>query len=117
MHFLAYSGPADGVTPEQLTKYIDAHGVSSEAGTCDTASSRTMRSRSASSLASSCSCALTRRPKACQFVDSTPVVEKGLLRFEGRAARHGDAPLTRRFRAASVTRSGARRTSTPSCTT
>ena len=83
MHFLANSRPADGVTPEQLSEFFEANGVSSEAW-------ELVRHRIVTDYAFKVGeqpgvvlfLRADSEDEARELVDSTPVVRKGLLRFE-----------------------------------
>ena len=80
---MADSRPADGVAPEQLTEYFEANGVSSEAW-------ELVRHRIVTDYAFK----VGKQPgivlflradsedEARELVNSTPIVEQGLLRFE-----------------------------------
>lgn len=80
---MANSRPVDGVTAEQLTEYFDANGVSSEAW-------ELVRHRIVTDYAFKVGeqpgvvlfLRADSEEEARRLVDSTPIVEKGLLRFE-----------------------------------
>ena len=80
---MANSRPADGVTPEQVTEYFEANGISSE-------SWELVRHHTVTDYAFK----VGQQPgiviflrtdsedEARTLLDSTPIVKKGLLRFE-----------------------------------
>ncbi len=80
---MANSRPADGVTPEQLTEYFEANGVSSEAW-------ELVRHRIVTDYAFKVGeqpgvvlfLRADSEDEARTLVDSTPIVQQGLLRFE-----------------------------------
>ena len=83
MRFMANSRPADGVTPEQLTVYFENNGVSSEAW-------ELVRNHVVTDYAFKIGeprgvvlfLRADSEDEARNFVDSTPIVEQGLLRFD-----------------------------------
>jgi hypothetical protein len=80
---MANSRPAEGVTPEQLTEYFETHGVTSEAW-------ELVRHRIVTDYAFKTGeqpgvvlfLRADSEDEAREVVDSTPIVKKGLLRFE-----------------------------------
>jgi hypothetical protein len=83
VHFMANSRPADGVRPEQLHEYLEANDVSSNAWEFVRNSTVTEYAFKVGELPG---VVLFLRAdsedEARQLVDSIPVVEQGLLRFE-----------------------------------
>lgn len=83
VQFMANSRPADGVTPEQLTEYFEANGVSSEAW-------ELVRHRIVTDYAFKVGeqpgvvlfLRADSEDEARKLVDSTPIVKQGLLRFD-----------------------------------
>ena len=83
VQFMANSRPADGVTPEQLTEYFEANGVSSEAW-------ELVRHRIVTDYAFKVGeqpgvvlfLGADSEDEARELVDSFPIVKQGLLRFD-----------------------------------
>ncbi len=83
MHFMANSRPADGVAPEQLNDYFEANGISSKAW-------ELVRHRVVTDYAFKVGeqpgvvlfLQADSEDEARKLVNSTPVVEQGLLTFE-----------------------------------
>ncbi len=80
---MANSRPADGVTPEQLTEFFESNGVSSEAW-------ELVRHRIVTDYAFKVGeqpgvvlfLRADSEDEARQLVDATPIVKRGLLKFE-----------------------------------
>ena len=83
MQFMANSRPADGVTPERLTEYFEDNGVSSKAWELVR---HHIVTDYAFKIGEQPGVVLFLRAdsedEARSLVDSTPIVEQGLLKFD-----------------------------------